>query len=90
MMETTSSIWSVLSADPESYAKFEITDITLYPEDRPCSAPIAKRILELFKDVTRHYLIDGEGHLVKRFSPTLTTKQLQLLDLLGISADRYR
>jgi len=26
---------------------------------------------------------------VKTFSPTLTAKQLQLLDLLGISADRY-
>lgn len=65
----------------------EITDITIYPEDRPCSAPSAKRILELFKGVTRHHLIDGEGHLVKTFSPTLTAKQL--LDLLGISADRY-
>jgi len=72
-----------------SMAEREITDITIYPEDRPCSAPSAKRILELFKGVTRHHLIDGEGHLVKTFSPTLTAKQLQLLDLLGISADRY-
>jgi hypothetical protein len=38
-----------------------ITDITIYPEDRPCSAPSANRILELFKGVTRHHLIDGEG-----------------------------
>ena len=66
-----------------------ITDITIYPEDRPCSAPRAKRILEPFKGVTRDHLIDDEGHLVKTFPSTFTAKQLQLLDLLGISADRY-
>jgi hypothetical protein len=65
-----------------------ITDITIYHEDWPCSAPSATRILELFKGVTRHLLNDGEGHLVKTFPPTLSAKQLQLLDLLGISADR--
>jgi transposase len=67
-----------------------ITDITIYPEDRPCSAPSAKRILELFKGVTRHHLIDGDGHLVQTFSPTLTAKQIQLLDLLDISTDRFQ
>ena len=38
-----------------------IPDITIYPEDRPCSVPSAKRIPELVKGVTRHHLIDGEG-----------------------------
>jgi transposase len=38
-----------------------ITDISIFPEDRPCSAPSAKRILEPFKGVTRDHLIDGEG-----------------------------
>ena len=38
-----------------------ITDVTIYPEDRPRSAPSAKRILEPFKGVTRDHLIDGEG-----------------------------
>ena len=72
-----------------SMAERKITEILIYPEDRSSAAPSTKRVFELFKGVTRHHLFDGEGHLLKTFSPTLTDKQLQLLDLLGVSADRY-
>ena len=74
---------------PVHVVERKITDILIYPEDWSSSAPSTKRVFELFKGVTRHHLIDGEGHLLKTFSPTLTEKQLQLLDLLGVSADRY-
>jgi hypothetical protein len=72
-----------------SKAEPRITDVLIYPEERSSSAPSTKRVFELFKGVTRHHLFDGDGHLLKAFSPTLKEKQLQLLDLRGVSADRY-
>jgi len=72
-----------------SMAERKITDVLIRPEDRSSLAPSTKRVFELFKGVTRHRLFDGDGHLLKTFSPTFTEKQLQLLDLLGVSADRY-
>ena len=60
----------------QSMAERQITEILIYPEDRASSAPSTKRVFELFKGVTRHHLIDGQGHPVRTFSPTLTEKQL--------------
>lgn len=73
-----------------SMAAKELSNLKIYPEDRPCSAPSAMRILELFKGIARHHLIDAKGHHVQTFSPELTPTQLQLLDLLGISTDHYQ
>lgn len=67
-----------------------INDLPLYPEDRACPAPSAKRIFEIFAGLSRHHLHDTHGQLVQSFPPQLNPLQHQLLDLLGVPPARYR
>lgn len=69
-------------------AKAEERHIPLYPELRACAAPSAARVLEIFANVSRHYLM-SERRLVQTFQPELTRLQLQVLELLGVPASAY-
>jgi len=62
--------------------------IALYPELRNCSAPSAARVLEIFDDVQRHYLMSS-GEVVQVFEPELSELQFQVLDLLHVPRDVY-
>jgi transposase len=62
--------------------------IPLYPESRDCRAPTAERAFEIFEHVQMHFLMAG-GKKIKTFHPNLTKLQLQLLELLNISAAKY-
>jgi transposase len=62
--------------------------IALYPELRNCPAPSAARVLEIFDDVERHYLMSADD-VVQVFEPELTELQLQVLDLLHIPHGAY-
>jgi len=65
-----------------------ISELTLYHEQRACTAPTAARIHDAFADVQRHQLT-RDGHHVQTFDPQLTALQLQLLELLGVPASAY-
>jgi transposase len=65
-----------------------VTELPLYHEDRPCSAPTAARAFDHFADIQRHHLIRDAQH-VQTFEPQLTPLQQQLLDLLGVPASAY-
>ena len=65
-----------------------LTGIALYPELRNCPAPSAARVLEIFDDVERHYLM-RDNEVVQVFEPELTPLQLQVLDLLHVPAALY-
>jgi transposase len=65
-----------------------LDNIALYPEFRDCKAPSTERILEIFALVARHQL-HRDGTLVQTFQPELTTQQLQILELLGLSPSIY-
>jgi transposase len=65
------------------------SSLPLYPEGRPCKAPTANRIFELFEDVRRHRLIEADGSVQKRFYDDLTELQLTVLRLLGVSPAAY-
>ena len=65
-----------------------IPELTLYHEQRACTAPTAARIHDAFADVQRHQLT-RDGHHVQTLDPQLTTLQLQLLALLGVPASAY-
>ena len=67
-----------------------VSELPLYPEDRACPAPSAARIFEVFAGLARQHLYDADGRLIQTFSPDLTGLQRQLLDLLGVPAERYR
>lgn len=61
-----------------------IEELPLYPEDRRCRRPTARRIFQLFSLAQRNVLLDGE-EVVQVFDPQLTELQLQVLKLLKLS-----
>jgi transposase len=65
-----------------------LDNIALYPEFRDCKSPSTERILEIFATVARHQL-HRDGTLVQTFQPELTSQQLQVLELLGLSPSAY-
>ncbi|MGH9092934.1 MAG: IS1634 family transposase [Acidimicrobiales bacterium] len=62
--------------------------IALYPELRNCPAPSAARVIEIFGDVERNYLMRADD-VVQVFEPELTELQLQVLDLLHVPHGAY-
>jgi transposase len=66
-----------------------IASLPLYPEGRPCKAPTASRLFEVFRDVRRHRLTGPNGSVHKRFYDELTELQRTVLRLLGHSQERY-
>ena len=66
-----------------------LTELSLYPEDRGCTAPTTARILEIFTGVARHELTAPDGQVLRTFHPELTDLQQQVLDLLDIPASVY-
>jgi transposase len=69
--------------------KLGIKKIPLYPEERPCAAPTTERVFELFEDLRRHRLIDGDGHVRQRFYDALTETQRTVLRLLRLPQKQY-
>lgn len=66
-----------------------IKELALYPEERTCKYPTARRIFQLFSLAQRHVLYDGD-HPVQAFEPRLTELQSQVLELLGQPKELYR
>jgi len=66
-----------------------LPQLSLYPEDRGCTAPTAARVLEIFTGLARHHLLTPDGHLAQTFHPELTDLQRQVLDLLDIPQTTY-
>jgi transposase len=67
-----------------------LSELSLYPEDRGCTAPTTARILEIFTGVARHELTAPDGTVLRTFHPELTELQRQVLDLLDIPLSVYR
>ena len=61
-----------------------IESLPLYPEQRECSAPSTRTVLQLFDGLQRHQLRRRDT-IVRTFPPELNPLQRQILDLLGIS-----
>lgn len=66
-----------------------LDSLPLYPEDRPCRRPTARRVIDLFDDIHRHTLhSDDEAPTV--FVTELSALQRRILKLLGVPATEYR
>jgi transposase len=66
-----------------------LESLPLYPEDRPCRRPTARRIIDLFEDIQRHTIRgDSQDEIV--FVTELTDLQRRILRLLGVPATEYR
>ena len=66
-----------------------LAELSLYPEDRGCTAPTTARILEIFTAVARHELAAPDGTVLRTFHPELTDLQRQVLDLRDIPTSVY-
>ena len=66
-----------------------LESLPLYPENRPCRRPTARRVIDLFDDIHRHTLREGPP------TPTVFVTersglQRRILKLLGVPATAYR
>lgn len=67
----------------------KIESLPLYPEDRPCRRPTARRVIDLFDDVYRHTLSD-DSQAPTVFVTELSDLQRRILKLLGVPPTEYR
>ena len=65
-----------------------IESLPMYPEDRPCRRPTTRRVIDLFDDLQRHTLDDGQ-HTPVVFATELSDLQRRILKLLGVPASDY-
>jgi transposase len=72
----------------QAMAHHGIRQLSLYHEQRACTAPTTTRVYEQFAGVQRHQLTSQGQHL-QTFDPQLTELQQQLLDLLDVPASAY-
>jgi transposase len=66
-----------------------LESLPLYPENRPCRRPTARRVIDLFDDIQRHTLCD-DSQAPTVFITELSDLQRRILKLLGVSATEYR
>lgn len=69
-------------------AEAGITHLPLYPEDRPCAAPTAARVLEILHPLTRTVIRHGDQATV--VPPQLSALQKQILAMLGMTPAAYQ
>lgn len=67
----------------------KIDRLPLYPEERECSAPSTKRILDVFTPLQRHRL-RKRGQLVQIFEPELNDLHKQILHLIRMPTSIFR
>jgi len=65
-----------------------IDNLPLYPENRPCRRPTARRTIDLFTDIHRHTL-RGESKDPTVFVTELSVLGRRILRLLGIPVAKY-
>jgi transposase len=67
-----------------------IESLPLYPEDRPCRRPTARRVIDLFDDIHRHTLRRDGSQASTVFVTELSDLQRRILKLLSVPATDYR
>ena len=66
----------------------ELESLPLYPEDRACRAPTARRVLDVFEAIQRHELGQA-GEPLESYVTELRPLHRQLLKLLGVAIRSY-
>ena len=69
--------------------KQRLDHLALYPEDRKCRRPTARRTIDLFEDVQRHELSGRGIRQPLRFAPELSRVQKRVLRLLRVPLAEY-
>ncbi|MHB9081864.1 MAG: IS1634 family transposase, partial [Pirellulaceae bacterium] len=71
----------------QALAASDYDTLPLYPEQRPCSAPSTRRILDIFDNIQRHTLTGGSAE--QTFVTQLTPIQRQIVTWFGIRPRQY-
>lgn len=66
----------------------EIESLPLYPEERPCRRPTARRVIDAMESVSRHRLVTDEGEALDLYTDP-TALQSKLMKLFGIKPSEY-
>ena len=66
-----------------------IDTLDLYPEDRECHAPTARKAIDLFENVQRHLLTGSDSRVPSQFPTELTRLQKRVLRLLKVPGSHY-
>jgi transposase len=66
----------------------EIESLPLYPEDRRCRRPTARRVIDVLDNLTRHRLVTDEGDAFDLYTDP-TQIQCQLIKLFGLEPSTY-
>jgi transposase len=71
--------------------KGRISQLAIYPEDRPCKRPTTEQLLRVFEDVRLHRVQELHPRgTVYLYPPQLTPLEHRILRLLGVPLDAYR
>jgi len=63
--------------------------LKLYPEERECRAPTARKAIDLFENVQRHEFFGSPSAEPQRFPTELSRVQKRVLRLLGVPSSDY-
>ena len=66
----------------------KIKSLPLYPEERACRCPTARKVIDLFDGIQRHVL-KQPGRETEVMVIALSSLQNQILELLGIPEKSY-
>ena len=69
-------------------AREGLESLPLYPEERPCRRPTARRVIDLFDDIQCHTLVD-DSEVPTVFATELNDLQRRILELLSVPASEY-
>ncbi len=72
----------------QAMERAQLESLPLYPEERACRCPTARKVIDLFDGIQRHEL-EQPGRETEVMVTELSPLQKQILELLGISATSY-
>ena len=78
----------ILALERQAMEREGIESLPMYPEDRPCRHPTARRLIDRFDDIQRHTLDNGRDAPVV-FVSELSDLQRRILKLLGVPTSDY-
>jgi hypothetical protein len=67
----------------------QLTDLPLYPEERPQRHPTCEQVLRLFS-ATQRSVLQQDDRTLRVFPPEFTERQRQVLHLLGVPESVYQ
>jgi transposase len=68
--------------------RMELESLPLYPEDRACRQPTARRVIDLMQPYSRHRIVTDEGDELDLHTDPIPV-QRQLIKLFGLNASTY-